>query len=133
MTRVVIPKHNVFISFIHEEEEIALAVKALLERDFPQRRIFLAYDLLGGNDWLEEIRRALSSAKVVVLLLSRRSVRRPWINFEAGAGWLTKRKTIIPVIYGGLRKLPEPYGRFHWIDLKKLLANFLKTSTNISG
>src|SRR2546430_13475283 len=50
-----------------------------------------------------------SAAKVVILLLSRRSVARPWVNFEAGAVWLNGKK-IIPVCIGDMDKgdLPKP-------------------------
>jgi hypothetical protein len=53
-----------------------------------------------------------------VLLLSKRSVERPWVNFVAGAAWLT-RKALIPACIGDLSKadLPKPYSGFQALHL----------------
>jgi len=49
-------------------------------------------------------------------MLSEKSVKRPWVNFEAGAAW---GKMIIPVCFAGLRKdgLPKPYSSLQAVDL----------------
>jgi hypothetical protein len=51
-------------------------------------------------------------------MLSRRSVARPWINFEAGAAWLS-RTPVIPVCFGGVKvgSLPKPYSDFQGLEL----------------
>ena len=51
-------------------------------------------------------------------MLSRRGVRRPWVNFEAGAAWLAG-KPLIPVCYGKMTidTLPRPYSNFHAVEL----------------
>ncbi|HEX8649996.1 MAG TPA: toll/interleukin-1 receptor domain-containing protein [Pyrinomonadaceae bacterium] len=105
---------EVFVSHIHEEEEVAKAVQRFLQQSFDnQQNIFLSSDqrqVFAGENWLERIRQELASASVVVLLLSQRSVERPWVNFEAGAAWLAK-KVVIPVCFGKLSKdqLPKQY------------------------
>lgn len=60
----------------------------------------------------------LAGAKVVLLMLSDKSVQRPWVNFEAGAAW-TRNTVIIPVCYGRLKKeeLPKPYSSLQAVDL----------------
>src|SRR5438874_13773869 len=113
---------NTFISFIHEEERVAMAVKNLLRDKLGHaHNIFLSADnwqVRAGEDWFERVREELDRARVVVLLLSPNSISRPWINFEAGAGWLA-RKSIIPVCFGGLQRgnLPRPYSNFQALDL----------------
>lgn len=85
---------DIFISHVHEEAEVALALKAYFEEQMGQPlgrkpEIFVSSDrwqMRSGN-WLERIRKELDSAQVVVLVLSKRSVKRPWVNFEAGAAW----------------------------------------------
>jgi predicted nucleotide-binding protein len=72
---------DIFISFIHEERQIARAIQSLLQRDFPQRNTFISDDIEPGEDWMREIRQAIQSAKVVILMLSPKSVGRP----KAGA------------------------------------------------
>jgi hypothetical protein len=59
--------------------------------------VFLASDksqIYAGDLWLQKIKEALSAAEIVVLMLSRRSVARPWVNFEAGAAWMVDKKII---------------------------------------
>lgn len=104
---------KIFISFIHEEAEVAAAlqqlIRAKLERDDD---VFLAseWQIYAGEDWLRKITAELRESKVVVLLLSPCSVRRPWVNFEAGGAWLAS-KVLIPVRHAGLalERLPTPY------------------------
>lgn len=95
---------RVFISFIHEEKDVATAVQKLIEKKLQGEKVFLSSDqwqVYAGEIWLDRIKDELNSAKVVVLLLSKMSVERPWVNFEAGAAWLSG-KVIIPACYGGL-------------------------------
>jgi hypothetical protein len=114
---------DVFISFIHEEGETAEAVQRFVNQMLSgQAKAFLSSDkfqVYAGELWLERILEELKLAKVVLLILSERSVTRPWVNFEAGAGWFTQKK-IIPVCIKDLRKenLPKPYSSLQSIDLK---------------
>src|SRR6267142_3697070 len=127
---------DIFISFIHEEENLAKAVQHYLWEEFRQLSvpwsIFLSADpsqLLPGQDWLERINQELNTATVVMLMLSQASVKRPWVNFEAGAAWLDGRKHIIPVCYGGILKdqLPTPYAamRLQGVQLPEDLSSLV--------
>jgi hypothetical protein len=115
---------RVFISFVHEEARVAEAVQYLIERELKLgNEVFLSSDstvMFAGDIWLEKIRRGLLEARVLVLLLSARSVSRPWVNFEAGAAWLSN-KTLIPCCFGGLDKarLPHPYSGIHALNLSE--------------
>jgi len=114
---------DIFISFIHEEKKIAEAVKAFLREKLEiQSDVFLASDMwtiYAGEDWLKKIKEELASARIVLLMMSKEAVSRPWVNFEAGAAWLTD-KVIIPVCFGGLRmeSLPKPYSNFQGLSLE---------------
>lgn len=104
---------DVFLSFIHEEEKVAKAVQQFLKDKLDKQSVFMSADrwqVFAGEIWLDRIEQELDSAKVVILVLSKRSVVRPWVNFEAGAAWLAK-KAVIPVCFGDLLKenLPKPY------------------------
>jgi hypothetical protein len=77
---------QVFISFVHEEQKLAEAVQKFIE-EVLHVNAFVSCDkwaIFAGEQWLERIKNALESAAVVVLMLSRESVARPWVNFEAG-------------------------------------------------
>jgi hypothetical protein len=75
--------------------------------------------VFAGEKWLDRIMDELKRARVVVLMLSENSVKRPWVNFEAGAAW-TRDIITIPVCFGGLAKndLPKPYSSLQAIDLE---------------
>ena len=62
-----------------------------------------------GEEWLQSVAKALRECAVVVILCSPESVKRPWINFEAGAAWM-RDIPLVPVCHLGLlpRDLPIP-------------------------
>jgi len=114
---------RVFISFIHEEAEYAEAVQAFIVQMLgAQAKPFLSSDtwqVYAGEKWLDRIMEELEGATVVILMLSETSVRRPWVNFEAGAAW-TRKLVTIPVCFRGLGKgsLPKPYSSLQAVDLE---------------
>ena len=114
---------GVFISFIHEEERVATLVQEFIETklnwEVTAFRSSDQWQIYAGEDWFARIREALKSANVVLLMLSKKSVERPWVNFEAGGAWLNER-IIIPICYGGLTRdtLPKPYSELQSLDLK---------------
>ena len=120
---------NIFISHITEEKEVAIIIKKLIEEIFPgQTEIFVSSDgesIIAGTKWLDEISKALNQSDLLITLCSEMSIKRPWINFELGAGW-TKDIPIIPVCYLGMTKkqLPQPIAMLQAMDL--IDANLLK-------
>ena len=114
---------DVFISFIHEEQELAKAVQTFLEKVVGgEPQVFLSTDtwhIYAGELWLQRIVDELKEARVVILMLSPVSVVRPWVNFEAGGAFFTDKR-IIPVCIGGLSKgcMPKPYCDFQAVDLE---------------
>jgi hypothetical protein len=111
---------QVFISFVHEEQDVAEAVQKFIE-EVLQVNAFVSCDrwaIFAGEQWLERIKDALKRAKVIVLMLSRESVARPWVNFEAGAAWL-QGTAIMPVCFKNLNlnDLPKPYSGLQAVDL----------------
>jgi hypothetical protein len=115
---------RVFISFIHEEVDYAEEVQRFITRlSGSAAAPFLSSDKLqiyAGEKWIDRIMDELKDANVVILILSEESVKRPWVNFEAGAAW-TRDIAIIPVCIRGLRKdeLPKPYSNLQAIELRK--------------
>jgi hypothetical protein len=121
---------HVFISYIHEETELALAIKTFLVAtvepplDFMMIRkpldIFVASErgrIAPGEDWLAHLKQALTSTKIVIPLLTQRSLTRPWVNFETGAAWVMG-KTIIPTwredqVFEG--HLPKPCADWQFV------------------
>jgi hypothetical protein len=106
-------KAIVFISHIFEEREIAIAFRELIESSFLGLiDVFVSSDehsIAVGQKWLNNITEALKTCAVEVILCSPQSVKRPWINFEAGAGWI-RDIPVIPLCHSGIEpsKLPLP-------------------------
>jgi len=74
--------------------------------------VFVSSDgesISAGDEWLESIDQALQESAVMLILCSPSSIRRPWINFEAGAAWMRKIP-LIPLCHAGLipGDLPAP-------------------------
>lgn len=114
----------VFISHITEEAPIALLLKDWVESTFlGQWKVFVSSDsddIPPGSSWLGEIDKALDEAKILLILCSPQSINRPWINFEAGCGWV-KQIPIIPLCHSGLNKgnLPMPLSTFQALNIEE--------------
>ncbi|HXF26586.1 MAG TPA: toll/interleukin-1 receptor domain-containing protein [Bryobacteraceae bacterium] len=95
-----------FLSHISEDKLVAQRIKTALSRDFfGLLDIFLSSDtqrIAAGEKWLESIEQALQESTFLVVLCSPEPVRRPWINFEAGAAWMRKIP-LIPICHASLR------------------------------
>lgn len=106
-------KSTIFVSHITEELELATILKKHLTKDFLGLvDVFVSSDtvsITAGQIWLDSVDEALNTACIELILCSKSSIKRPWINFEAGAGWM-RRIPIVPVCHSGLhlRDLPIP-------------------------
>lgn len=110
---------RLFVSHIHEEAPLAEAIKAELLTCFGnQINVFLAEDIPLGTNWLNEIQAALTQAQIVLVLFSRASNSRPWINIEAGYGVMAG-KQVLPLCHSGFAKseLPVIYGLLQAMDI----------------
>ena len=110
---------RLFISHIHEERTIAETIRDELYCCFgAQVEVFLAEDIPLGTNWFDQIKSALGRSDVLVVLFSKYSSSRPWINIEAGYGVMAGKK-VIPICHSGFSKteLPVIYGLLQAIDL----------------
>jgi hypothetical protein len=71
-----------------------------------------------GDRWVGNIDQALGTCKVIVVLAGPSSVQRPWLNFEAGAGW-GRDVPVIPACHSGLTpgSISPPLGFLQGITL----------------
>ena len=96
-----------------------------MDRDFlGSLDIFVSSDrstIAAGEKWLEEVDKALKRADLQIVLCSRDSVGRPWVNFEAGAVWL-RGIPVVPVCHSGLtpEALPVPLSMLEGVSLTDL-------------
>jgi hypothetical protein len=103
----------IFLSHITEEEEIAGILHDLIEQAFPNVEVFRSSDdgitLPSGGNRINKITEGLQSCRAMIVLCSKQSIYRPWINFESGAGWV-RGIPVTPVCHSNLRRegLPMP-------------------------
>lgn len=106
-------KPVVFISHITEEAGLAKILQSYLKEAFLGFvDIFVSSDgqsIRAGDRWFEKINESLQSAGLAMILCSPASIRRPWINFEAGALHI-RQVPVIPVCHSNLSldDLPSP-------------------------
>lgn len=102
-----------FVSHISEEAALAGRLKTALARDFLGfLEVFVSSDaesIAAGEDWLRSIEKALEKSTLLIILCSPSSIKRPWINFEAGAAWM-RHIPLVPLCHAGLtpNDLPMP-------------------------
>jgi hypothetical protein len=118
-----IMKKRIFISHIHEEHALGAVVRDWVTDAFIGHPVqpFLSTDdhsIQAGQKWLDVVEHELSGTGVMISLVSRASLTRPWVNIELGAAWIT-RVPIIPLCHSGLAvsALPRPFGDFHAVGL----------------
>ena len=91
---------KVFLSYAHDDEEIAREVSAFLAaRSFD---VWTMDSLIPGTDFVSSISQAISEADVVAVIVSKKSARSPWVQNEYAAAVARvaqgESKTIIPVL-----------------------------------
>lgn len=130
-------KPTVFVSHINQEAQIATQFKNLMEMSFLHMlHIFVSSDPESnprGANWIDEITGALKTCQLGILICSPQSIKRPWINFEAGAFWVRGIPTI-PVCHSGLlpSELPLPIALLNGVkagdakDMETLIPVFAK-------
>lgn len=89
---------DVFVSYSSEDTDLASEIYELL-RTAGLSCFLAAKALRAGTMWMEKVRDALRSCRVVVLLLTRNSYSSPWVMSEAGAAW-GLGKPLVPVMQG---------------------------------
>ncbi len=90
---------------------MALFLKERIERHFLRLvTVFVSSDqtsIEAGEAWLDALKRGLKSADLQIVLCSKASVSRPWVNFEAGAAWL-HGIPVVPLCHSGLEPVSLP-------------------------
>ena len=102
---------KILISHVSDEALFALLLKDFIESTFlGQFEVFLSSNSGErgvGDKWLVELDGSLSSAELLLVLCSPKSIRQPWIHFEFGCAW-TKSMAITCICHSGLDKVGLP-------------------------
>ena len=78
---------EVFISWSGEKARIyADFLEKMLNKVFDKRAsTFYSGNIESGSLWLDKINMALKQSKIGIIILTKDSLAKPWVNFEAGA------------------------------------------------
>lgn len=102
---------TIFLSHISEEAELANIFKTEIESRFlGMVNVFVSSDantITLGRKWLDDVTEGLRNCSAMLLFCSSYSVKRPWINFECGAGW-ARGIDVAPICHSGLRPVDLP-------------------------
>lgn len=132
-------KPLIFISHITEEKHIAEAIQQMISDAFLNSfDTFVSSNpnnLPLGSGWHQTISEKLKKSSMGIIIISPKSKKREWINFEAGALWM-KDVPVIPACHSGMKinELDYPLAAFQATDLtdkesvKYLLSRIAKLS-----
>lgn len=113
------PAYDLFISYATGDSALAAELKeSLEEKGF---HCFMAEkDIPVAAIWEGRIHAALLGSKRILLLLTPRSVNRPWVLMEVGAAWALKKDLIPALVQVSTGDLVEP--------IRKYQARVIETS-----
>jgi len=109
------PPVDVFVAYADKDRAQAQHLVDVLEKE--RFRVFLASEsLFGGQEWTDEIRRALISAQVCIVLATEASIQSVWVTSEWTIQWLLGRP-VMPVLLGiDAGRLPTRLQQYHALD-----------------
>lgn len=143
--------HQVFLSHIHEEKELAILIKDAIEAEFSGFvEVFVSSDgtsIPAGSNFLKRIEDGLVNCIGALYLISPVSVKRNWINFELGAVWIRNSISIrsegaeiptLPLCHSNMSPsdLPQPIGNLNAIitnQASQLEFAFRSLQTAVGG
>ncbi len=104
------PEFDVFISYASGDSAIADELRSDLEKN--GLRCFMAEkDIQVATEWQDSIRAALIGSKRVLVLLTPRSINRPWVLMETGAAWALGKPLIPALSHVAANELLDPIRR----------------------
>ncbi len=105
-----IPEFDVFISYASGDGGIADELRNDLEKN--GLKCFMAEkDIQVAMEWQDSIRAALIGSKRVLVLLTPRSINRPWVLMETGAAWALGKALIPALSHVAANELLDPIRR----------------------
>lgn len=101
---------DVFISYASQDAALATELRDDLQRH--GLKCFMAEkDIAVASEWQETIRDALRGSKRVLILLTPRSLNRPWVLMETGAAWAIGIPLIPALVQVSPSELIDPIRR----------------------
>ncbi|MBX7046975.1 MAG: toll/interleukin-1 receptor domain-containing protein [Ignavibacteria bacterium] len=122
----------IFISHVTEDAEIAKTIGDWIKQKYANSitTFISSENLSGGDDWWRTIRKNLKKADLILVILTKRALNRPWIYFESGGGYFLETRTIPLVLDINIKDdFKPPLSQFQYynlgfpISLKRLIED----------
>lgn len=119
-------RQNLFLSHNSDDKEKAQILANTISRiTLNQISVWHSSDnspvggLRPGHVWLDEIRSQLNSSRAIVVLLTPKSIKTPWVLFESGFGAANPDCDVIPICVGidNLSNIPFPLAMYQSYQL----------------
>jgi hypothetical protein len=105
------PEFDLFISYAAGDSAVADELRNDLESN--RLKCFMAEkDIQVATEWQDSIRAALIGSKRILVLLTPRSINRPWVLLETGAAWALGKPLIPAIVHVATDQLPDPIRRY---------------------
>lgn len=105
------PEFDLFLSYAAGDSAVASELRNDLESN--HLKCFMAEkDVQVATEWQDSIRAALIGSKRILVLLTPRSVNRPWVLLETGAAWALGKPLIPALVHVATDQLPDPIRRY---------------------
>ena len=116
-------KNNIFEPYLWRKRIGNIIKKNIKELLLSSVDVFVSSDdqsITLGNKWLETVSNNLEKCILIIVLCSQESIKKPWINFECGAGW-SRKIPIIPICHSNITvaNLPIPLNLLQGFDIQK--------------
>jgi hypothetical protein len=114
--------YTIFISHSSKDSWIAKQIASLIEQKGRKYGIntFLDENDIEGGDFIPElIRENIKDCYEFVVLLSKNSIKRPWVWTEIGGAWLVEKRIIAILHEINPNELPDVISLYKAIDLNK--------------
>ncbi len=103
--------YDIFISYSHRDAEIASELASRLH-DSGFQCFVAERDITATQQWEPRIRDAILRAKVMLILLTPRSIKSTWVAIETGAAWVLEKDIIPATMFVETAELSEPINHF---------------------
>lgn len=123
---------DVFVSYAHEDESDARMIYDCI-LDHGGSAFFSSRDLAPGDDFAEQIREELQSARELWLLVTPTSIKSEWVLTEWGAAWALGMKIVPIFLRCNPADLPTRLRQKQGVDYHKYQALVERTFANRTG
>ncbi|AMR32517.1 hypothetical protein A0256_14330 [Mucilaginibacter sp. PAMC 26640] len=89
--------YKIFISFTEEDKALAILLDKFLNNQYGGKvhTSFSKLDVKFGEDWKKWIRTQATECDAIVVLLTKNSLKKPWIYIEWAAFWYNDRESLV--------------------------------------